>query len=56
MSVVDASKPSYQLSGQARLMVLKLDDGRAAAKGVEWRQGVGGLSDATLPGTKVGAG
>ena len=53
MSVVDASKPSYQLPGQSRLLVLKLHDGRTAAKAVEWRQGVGGLSEDTLPGTKV---
>jgi hypothetical protein len=54
MSVVDASKPTYQLAGQGQLLVLKLHDGRLAAKGVEWRQGVAGLSDETPPGTKVG--
>jgi len=53
MSVADASKPTYLLSGSARLLVLKLHDGKAAAKAVERRQGIGALSDATMPGTKV---
>lgn len=54
MSVADAAKPSYQLSGPSRLLVLKLHDGKLAAKGVEWRGSIGGLSDTTLPGSKVG--
>ncbi len=54
MECRDVSKPSYALSSAQRMLLLRLHDGRTAAKAVEATPLGEGLKEAALvPGTKV---
>lgn len=53
VTISDASRPSYGLPGERRMLLLQLTDGRSTVKGVEWRALGQALSEGVAPGTKV---